>query len=481
MSEELATWLYAAAAIVIAVVLFALNWRLALAPAPALRRASLRQMARALLVPKRSTRWALVWREWRSNHRWLLALAYPILFAVVLLPLPADVLGLQIPFPLDYAPFNNRRESEDYLQTMWQVVAAALALSVAMVAFAFEAFMSTAQRVHGGTLREFAAETRLVQAIRLGALALLVDGAVLLGVGHDAPAGWAAVWAITLSAATLLAVPGVVTLVLRSLDSHALLEMREIRLNRAVEAALHHQLLGQAADVVLRRRQNEFFVERRLWAPQGAVAITPDREAEVHDVRLGPLARLSVEAQLTGHAIETSVVVELGDRVGTNRTLASVAAGTPERLRKRVKRAIRIRPVDPDRPDRRFLDQLAQLHAQARTAITSGQADDWRRIGDLYELVLLALPKAAAQLGVPFAGAVAAPGPFGFGPLQRIRDYLYDEMSLAVETNQFELVDPISYMPLRIAREAHALGAHDVANTMLGLYPAMYYMAHSKS
>jgi hypothetical protein len=120
---------------------------------------------------------------------------------------------------------------------------------------------------------------------------------------------------------------------------------------------------------------------------------------------------------------------------------------------------------------------LTRLHGQAMDAARAGREEEWSEVGNAYEQVLLGLPRAAARWGVPFEGAVAAPGFFGHGPVQRIRDFLYDELRAAVDNNSRELIDPISYLPHGIALEATRLGAPAVAATMLSLYPAMYMLA----
>jgi hypothetical protein len=395
---------------------------------------------------------------------------------------PALAAALVLPVPIHPGPFDDRRASIDFLQTLWQVVAAALGLSVAMVAFAFEGFMSSGQRLHGGTLREFARETRLLAAIRLGALALLVDGGVLLGLGHEAPKGWAAVWATALSAATLVAVPVVIGLVVRSLDFRQLRKMRRKRLSSTVDAAIRHQLLGQAAEVILQQRGADLLITRGwLLSSANTVGLQAGGEGEVRDVWLGPLSRLALRRHRSNQSLEVQVLAGLGDRVDANTSLMAVRSTAGERDRRRVMRAVRLRSMDDERADRRLLEQLAQLHTEALAAIREGRVDDWRDIGASYELVLLSLPNAAAKLGVSFAGAVAAPGFFGFGPMQRIADYLLDELRGALDANDSSIVDAIAYLPQHVALEATRLGAAAVAAAMLGMYPTMYYLASQRA
>jgi hypothetical protein len=443
---------------------FMLFRTLALHPAPAVGRMSLRRAAGKWLVAGLPRRQRLAPSD-RTRHRALKARGLLYLAAPLLILLPIEV---------RVGPLDDATKSTDYLQTMWQVVAAALGVSVAMVAFAFEAYTSTAQNRHGGSLRDFAAETRLQVVIRLGALSLLVDGAVLFGAGHDAPGGWAGGWAILLSAVTLASVPWVVTNIVSSLDPSRLSAMRARRLGATVAAAMREQLIGQAAEVVLANLGRGFPASRVFLANPGQHTVAVARPGDVTDVRLGPLARMIVRRRTRGIELNLQLHVELGEHVAAGKHAISSAVSLSARLRRSIRRCVRIGRRDDRRPDRLLVAQLNLLHRQAITAVRDRRTDDWREVSNLYELVLLALPKETARLGIPFAGAIARPGLFGFGPVQRIADFLLDELQAAVEANSTELVDAITYFPQHIAREAVDLGAVAVGNDMLALYPRMY-------
>jgi hypothetical protein len=79
------------------------------------------------------------------------------------------VTGVFLPIPVEFGPFDSAADSRDYLQTSWQVVAAALALSVAMIAFTFGAFLRGAEGAFGLTLAEFARDAAEL-ARRLGSV-----------------------------------------------------------------------------------------------------------------------------------------------------------------------------------------------------------------------------------------------------------------------------------------------------------------------
>lgn len=444
---------------------------LSLHPAPAIRPMSLRARARALLVSdRRRDRVMRRWRELRKRFPLLRALPFALILAGTF---ATDIL----PFlPTPGGTFSDEAKSADFLGTMWQVVAGALGLSVAMIAFAFEAFMSTSQRRLGGNLREFAAETWLLVAVQLGVLSLLIDGMVLLGIGSGAPGGWAGMWATLLSAATLAGVAYVLTRVVKSLDLDELVRIRRVRLEASVEDAMWHQLIGQAAEAVLRDYE-QLGIERTWIGKEGSHVVRAKRDGELRDVKLGALLRLAVAAQKQDRQSKFELLVGLGARFEPEAELIATAATTTVYERWRVRRALRLRRAREMPPDRSLNDELARLHGQAMGAARAGRTEEWRAIGELYELVLLALPRAARKIGVPFEGAIAAPGFFGYGPLQRIAEYLGDELEAALSSSDAELISAIAYVPGAMAQEAVRMGAVRVAIDMIKTYPRMYWLA----
>ncbi|MCA1645799.1 MAG: hypothetical protein LC797_10150 [Chloroflexi bacterium] len=357
---------------------------------------------------------------------------------------------------------------------MWQVVAAAVGISIAVVAFAFQAFQTSGQRAYGGSLKEFARESALLVLIEVGLVALFVDGAVLAGWGYHAPGGLPGAWAIFVSAVALLLVGVVVHRVLGLLDDRALRELRVRRIQRLVSAAMRQQLIGQAAEIWL--DNTRLSITRAVLPPRDLTPVYGSREGEVHDVRMGPLARFAVKQP----GIRLTLAVDLHHVVRPDTVLLYVL-GDADQVPRRLLRAIRLRRQRSDSPQAGLSAALAALHQQAMTAAKAGDELEWRAIAESYEQILLALPRAAADWGVPFAGAVAAPGFFGHGPVQRIAQFLYDELTAAVDNNSRELIGPITYFPQHIATAAAELGAAAIAGPMLALFPAMYLLSRRTS
>jgi hypothetical protein len=80
-------------------------------------------------------RWRWAKTNWRTRAYYLLAIAWTVL--------------IFLPFPNDWNPFRTAPAAETWLRTMWQVEAAALALSLAIIVFAVQAYRSTNQDRYG--------------------------------------------------------------------------------------------------------------------------------------------------------------------------------------------------------------------------------------------------------------------------------------------------------------------------------------------
>jgi hypothetical protein len=92
------------------------------------------------------------WRGWRRSGRRLLL---GEVGSVWIVPLAAGAAYAPIP---GLRTLSSASDAGQFLQVLWQVEAAALALSLAIVIFAFQAVYATRLR---GSLRQFAEETGL--------------------------------------------------------------------------------------------------------------------------------------------------------------------------------------------------------------------------------------------------------------------------------------------------------------------------------
>ena len=97
-----------------------------------------------------------------------------------------------MPVPWGFRRFEDPSRAESFLQALWHVQGATLAIALAVVIFVFQAVYASRQ---SGSLRQFAEETGIFPIFFFGVYAVVLDGVVLLGGGYGAPGGWAATWA----------------------------------------------------------------------------------------------------------------------------------------------------------------------------------------------------------------------------------------------------------------------------------------------
>jgi hypothetical protein len=389
------------------------------------------------------------------------------------------VIGLLfVPICVRIGPFDSVADSKAYLETTWQVVATALGLSVAIIAVLFSALLAGTARTVGLSLLEFARGTGMMTVLRFGVSALVVDGLALFPVGHDAPRGWAGFVAVALSGLTFLSVLWVFERAVVSLDPRGLAQLRIRKLRRSAEAALHSQLLRQAGELYLQQQGQGQGIGRSLTSDKQDIAVVAKRTGEVRDVRLRRLRRLVAAENARGHNINLRLlgIEVLGTEVADGTEIAALASGTRDALSRRVRRAVKVRTRRP-RPDVALGEELDGLHRQALAAIREGDRQVWDLIADTYVEAMLALPRAAAAYALPFAGAVAAPGLFQLGPLDRMQRFLYEEIEAAVRAGDRSFALDVAYLPARIAQAAAPLNAPALVRAMLDLYPALYLLA----
>ena len=472
MEGPLAVGLFVALILLNGLGLWFLYRLVALYPVPVVGLMSLRAAARRFVFGKKSwRRRRYTYREYRREHKWPEAVLYLLAPVLLWLPTLLDRIDLDIS-KIYFGPFESIAGSEKFLGTLWQVDAAAVGLSVAMIAFTLEVFSKAADHQFGASPRQFARRTGLLDVTRLGVLTLLMIGAVLLDLGYAAPAGWSAMVVTGLSAVTLLAVLMMIERALGTIGIRQMVDLRSRHLEAVVEVAMLRQLQGQAADQLLHGGMAPW-VERLPIASTG-VAILAPCDGFLHNVRLGPLGRALRSPDVL------TLSVGLGTQVKEGDELARVPRALSRRRRRMIRRSLRIRKGGPLEPDRELLERIEGLNGEAIEAIRGRRIGEWREVAALYELILLALPKAATKIGIDFSGAVATPGLFRTGPLQKIAANFETEMSEAVREGDPGLIEIISSYPSRIARVAAREGAMAVSKAMLDTQVRLYGMSLQK-
>src|SRR5215212_9618324 len=206
-------------------------------------------------------------------------------------------------FPFDVrrlSRFEGATDTTEFLRTLWQVEASALALSIAVIIFAFQVVSSSG---YGIKLYEFAEDVHLFPVFYVGVVGLIVDGLVLLGFGNGAPAGGAGFWAVVVSGSTFPLLAWLFASTVRALDPDELHRRRLARIREETYRAAEQEIFERFARDLLERWCREANVELRLFLagprPAGSREIVAPRSGHVRDIDPKKLKSLT-EGGLTG-------------------------------------------------------------------------------------------------------------------------------------------------------------------------------------
>ena len=233
--------------------------------------------------------------------------------------------------------------AKELIRTLWQVEAAVLGLSVAVIILALQTFASGR---FGRGVRSSARESGLLPIVYLGVCVLLVDWLVLLGVGHGAPDGWAATWAVTLGAVEFL------SLFLFFLGASRAIDLQEARRRRRrqavqeVRATVDRQVLEQLALVRLQAACGAWGVQFQ-WVlpppvPPGWLVLYASKTATVKDINLWRLRRVARAVQQKASPTQAILLVRLGQRVAQDSAVFAAPAVGERRAGRASRRIVRI-------------------------------------------------------------------------------------------------------------------------------------------
>jgi hypothetical protein len=424
------------------------------------RRWSLRRLARRQL--RFGVRHRVKQLSRARRPRWLLPAVFAVGIGILFIPLHVSV-----------GPFRKAETSSAYLDIQWGVIAVVLGLAVAVVGIVMSAFLASPSNTAGLTVREFATSVGYTSILYVGALAILLNGLTLLPAGTGAPGGWPALWATIVSVLAVLGVVWVFERAVDALEPRRLASARIKRLVRDTHAVVDAQLLQIAAETWL--TSDAGVIVHRLAASEGTTVVRARRPGCVTDIRVRRLDKV-LELLPSG-----SHLALLGERllereVNRDSPLASLPPGF-DHLVPRVARAFSTsRNRSP--AERELVETLEGLHRQATQAITIGDLAQWREIADGYRTVILEFPRALAESGiaVPLA-AVLSNSPLPTGPVDRIAQWVFDELRTAVDVGSTDLALAIAQFPTSVARAAARLDAPLIVSKMLALYPEIYRLA----
>jgi hypothetical protein len=180
--------------------------------------------------------------------------AIPSFVRALMLPvviIAATVAILFVPCPEHLTALSDAQGATAFLSVAWPVTGGSFAFSIVVLIFAYQTIAAVRQSVG---VRDLAVGTPLLVVVYLGTAAVLSDGLALLGIGYQAPAGWAASWATIASGSAMASLALPIAASLRAVDPQVqqarrvrILRRRTMTVIRA-EAVKRLALTGLIAD-----------------------------------------------------------------------------------------------------------------------------------------------------------------------------------------------------------------------------------------
>jgi hypothetical protein len=264
-------------------------------------------------------------------------------WSFVWLYLPLSIAPL---FLIDLAislPLHNDAEATQFIAVMWQVQAAALALSAAVVILALQVFAGVPN------LRAIVRRSALLPVAYLGLSALVADGIVVV---QHSQAGWPGLWVSILFVASIVGLWLLFVRVSRILDHTARLQADAQQLHGAVYREVDAEQLEDTAIHELDQRCKalglEFDVMIGARVGRGWSYVRADQEAIVTDVDLWALGDLAWRAfrdfgPPATNSDRPKLCVSIGMRVGPQSYLVGLPPGTSEEAVSLAQRCVRYR------------------------------------------------------------------------------------------------------------------------------------------
>lgn len=234
--------------------------------------------------------------------------------------------------------FDRPTEAAEFLRTLWQVEASVLALSIAVIIFAFQAVSASR---HNIKLYEFAEDVHLFPIFYIGLVGLIVNGLVLLGFGNGAPRGGAALWVTVVSGAAFPLLAWLFTRTIRALDPDELHRGRLARIREEVDRAVEQEIFKRFAQAILEHRCNEAGIELRLFLsgspPADSIEIVAPGSGHVRDINVKKLKSLT-EGGLSG----VKLLVNVGVTVAEGQTILVLPPSTTKKMARRAQQMVHV-------------------------------------------------------------------------------------------------------------------------------------------
>jgi hypothetical protein len=379
---------------------------------------------------------------------------------------------LFVPLDVSIALFADETSARDFLSTLWQVEGGTIALTLTLILVAFEAIWRGRFR---GSVQRFADEVWLLYAVAAAFASLIAIAVTLLGWGEGAPGGWAATWAVCLSALAFGAVPIVLVRTLLLMNPATLHERRLQQIRGEVYDAVDEEAFERIAYGELKSHAEAAsaldLAPMLIWERrENVVAVEAAAAGVVQDIRIGRLVGIARKLQKDDDGALT-VAVYVGQYVPRGGVLALASERASRWRLWRIRRAF---AIDTRARRSRLYDVIAHLHQEALQAIRDVQPNTYNDVAELWVELLLALPQAWQRYGHSFDEATAGEfGRFGLGPVDAAAKNLYIEAGEATKAMQ-DLAAEAFMLPDRIARESLDYDAPALLLRMLALYADLY-------
>ena len=345
------------------------------------------------------------------------------------------------------------------LSTLWQVIAAALALIVAATVLAYQAQLEDVRELNDA-LR---LEERLIWAVA----ALVPLGGLVLISGESTEAFWPLAWGVGLGFLVLISLPFTVLAALRGVERGRVVERRLRSSLQAVQQDLRAEMKQRVAWHLLEDRAGEAGVETTIIGepPDGAEVILAQRGGEVRDIDLVRLRRLG-----SGGGDQTPVVaVQLCQSIREGRPLVWLASGGGISSARHLVRVGQPR----DLPD--LDDIMRRLRREAFNSLERFDSGSFDRILDTYRELLTERSRFEAAIRRRYPPAAASGGTlFGRRWDDSVRSDIYDLFDRALEGSRRDVGFALIYFPVGVAKRSVERGSARLAAQMLDLFRSLF-------
>ena len=346
---------------------------------------------------------------WEAIPSLVRALIMPIVILAVVVAM------LYLPCPEHLRALSDAKTATVFLAVAWPVTAGSLAFSVVVLVFAYQTIAAVRQSVG---IRDLAVGTPLLVVVYLGIAAVLADGLVLLGVGYQAPAGWAASWATIVSGSAIASLALLIAASLRAVDPQMQQSRRVRMLRRRIIAAIRAEAIKRLALTRLISDGEQFGYTVSPLESAGPTrrlmeSVNSPASGAVFDIRLDRLRRIARScgsAGLPPLVVTTFIMRDIG--VGTR--LAVFPKALEGASRRCLAAAFKTTRRSQSGPLSLLVAAVDDLHQEAMQIIDAGRGMAFEAACEAQQEALLAFPAAWANLGQAFTGDLAS----GIMPLQ---------------------------------------------------------------